>query len=100
MEGNGARSHCARVVRYWTGVHVCICCVSVCLCLCLYVCVCVCVCVCLHPKLNPNRNPDRNLEQVLPELFSDRFAFQDPDVKLKGIENYARACLCAYLTPT
>lgn len=27
--------------------------------------------------------------RVLPELFSDRFAFQDPDVKLKGIENYA-----------
>ena len=26
---------------------------------------------------------------VLPELFSDRFAFQDPDVKLRGIENYA-----------
>jgi len=28
--------------------------------------------------------------QVLPELFSDEFAFQDPDVSLKGVQNYAR----------
>jgi hypothetical protein len=46
-------------------------------------------------KKKTKLNPDRNLEQVLPELFSDRFAFQDPDVKLKGIENYASECpLC------
>jgi hypothetical protein len=27
---------------------------------------------------------------VEPSLFSDDFSFQDPDVKIKGIENYAR----------
>ena len=27
---------------------------------------------------------------VVPSFFDDQFSFQDPDVKLKGIENYAR----------
>ncbi len=27
---------------------------------------------------------------IMPELFSNSFKFQDPDVKLEGVENYSR----------